>query len=116
MNHQALGVACPAEGLSTPANLGGHQHHEMSQQRPKLSAVLPESAAFYLLASTAFQLQLMSHLYTVCEWVQKVACKSALGSCLHMVTCVQNSNSSAVSDHRAVQVSWGSCTETPRVG
>lgn len=65
LHHQALDVACPAERLPTPANLGGCQHHGMSQQRPKLSAVLPERSAFYLLASAGLQLQLVSHLYTV---------------------------------------------------
>lgn len=54
-----------------------------------LSVALPECCVGSHCILTAVN---ESHLYTICEQVQKVACKSPLGSCLHVVACVQNGN------------------------
>lgn len=99
MSYRSLRGACAAGGSSTPADLGGHWCRGMGQRRRsctllnrqppatrglEASAVLPESSAFYLLASTAFQPRLMSR-FVHYEWIRKVTCKSALGSpCGHL--------------------------------
>lgn len=54
-----------------------------------LSVALPERCVGSCCVLTTVN---ESHLYTIREQVQKVACKSPSGSCLPVVACVQNGN------------------------